>query len=611
MKRIPLIIDCNPGTDDAVALSLALFSEDLDIKLITTVAGNVAIEDATQNTLHLLDVFNKNIPVGKGSSRPLIKRPTKPTNTEGLASLGSYVYDNTFTNKHISGDAVSLMYKTLKTSKEKINFIMFGPLTNLANLLTDYHDVKQYIDTVYVMGGSIGGINGYMQGKEFGFYYDPHAAQLVLNSGLNIRIIPMEVGLSWCLSVKDIDTLAKVNRTGELFKEILKPENREYSYIDRACLFDSTTLLYMLNPELFVAYDARCKVELEDKNQLGLLSCDFNSTKPNCKVVSEVNEEKIKKLFVQLTKQCATQTEQTRPIMIDCDPGVDDAMAIMNALYSPQVRTLLITTVGGNTTSDITANNALHIIELCHRKTPVAMGASAPLCRKAKYAKHAHGENGLGGYTYKQLHSKPLNEDAVDAMYRTLLEHKKQHVTLLSLGPMTNVATLLHKYPDCRNYIRKIVFMGGTKEHFLSQPYNEFNVSFDPEATSMVIDSGIPLVMVPMEMGHMAYLDHEEIKYIKHTNKTGKILAKMFEKYHDTHVNVYGAATHDSCTLLYLTHPEYFKTEKAKITVKEYNEDNIYIDVQYGDKNANALVCVDMDINKFKQDFFNNLQKMD
>ncbi len=611
MKQIPLIIDCNPGTDDAVALSLALFCPELDIRLITTVAGSVSIEDCTQNTLHLLDVFNKNIPVAKGSSRPIIKRPIKPTTSQGFSTLGSYVYDNTFTSKYIAGEAVSMMYKTLKSSKEKVSIMAFGPLTNVANLFSDHPNCKEYIDTIYIMGGSVNGVAGYTKHAEFSFYYDPHAAQLVLNSGVNIRIVPMEVGLGWNLSVKDIDTLSKTNLTGQLFKHMLRPENREFNYVDRACLFDTTTLLYMLKPDLFVSYNCECRVELESNVTLGKLNCNFNSTRPNCKVICECNEEKVKDFFVELTKKCKTQTEQTRPIMIDCDPGVDDAMALLNALYSPKVRTLLISTVGGNTTADITGRNALHMVELAHRKTPVAIGASYPLYRQANYAKNVHGEHGLGGYSFKSIYSSPEKGDAVDIMYKTLVENKSQHVTLLSLGPMTNIANLIRKYPDCRKYIRKIVFMGGTKEHFLSQPYNEFNICFDPEATTIVIDSGIPLVMVPMEMGHMAYLDHDEIKQIKRTNKTGKMLAKMFDNYYDRHVDIYGAATHDSCTLFYLTNPQYCKTEKAKIVVKEYDNEHIYVDVDYNAQNANAEVCVDMDIEQFKKDFFENLKKMD
>ena len=608
MKKRPIIIDCDPGTDDAVALGLALFEESIDIKLITTVYGNVPLDINTQNTLHLLDVFNKNIPVGKGAYKPLIIKSKNSTKIHGLNGLGGYVYDSTFTNKNIAGDAVSLMFKTLKTSDDKVSILALGPLTNIANLLSDHPDVRQYIDTIYISGGSTNTADNSSKFKYYSFYLDPHAAQLVLNSGISIKLVTLQAAQSWQLDLQEIQSLAKINRTGELFYEILSPENREN--ISDTLLLDATTLIYMLRPELFVAYDCKCSIELNNKQTFGALLCDYNA-KPNCKIVGKCNHDQVKSCFKQMLKRCSTQTEQTRPVIIDCDPGVDDAMALMNALYSSKIRTLLISTVGGNTTSDVTGRNALHIVELCHRKTPVAFGASYPLYRKANFATYAHGAKGLGGYTYKNIYSSPVKEPAVDAIYQTLLENKDQHVTILSLGPMTNIASLIRKYPDCRNYIRKIVFMGGTKEQILTEPYNEFNISFDPEATNIVLDSGIPLVMVPMEMGHFAYLDHEDIKHIKRTNKTGKILAKMFEKYYDQHVNIYGAATHDSCTLFYITHPECFKTEKAEIIVREYDGKHIFVDVDYHSKTPNALVCVDMDIDSFKQDFFNHLQKMD
>ena len=118
MERTPYILDLNVGIDAAMGLGLSLFNPDIEIKLITTVGGAVKLDACTQNTLHLLDVFNKNIPVGKGAERPLIKRPIDST-TDGLNGLGNYVYDATFTSKHIAGNAVDLMYKTLVKCDKK------------------------------------------------------------------------------------------------------------------------------------------------------------------------------------------------------------------------------------------------------------------------------------------------------------------------------------------------------------------------------------------------------------------------------------------------------------------------------------------------------------
>lgn len=602
MEKQPMIFDVNTGIDSAIGLALSCFDQNIDIKLVATSHGVVSLDASTQNTLHLLDVFNKNIPVCKGTSKPMIKRPIEGS-VNGLNGLGNYVYDATFTNKFIAGYGVELIYKTLVSSDKKMTYVCFGPLTNLATLLTTYRNAKDYIDKIYVLGGSLNEIGNMSPFAEANFYIDPHAAQVVLNSELDITIIPIQIGLNWGYKPSKIEDIKKVNKTGELIADILDDVD-----INIEAIYGATMSAFIKNPEIFTLKDAKASVDLTDKVKLGTLYLDY-SKDFNCKIATDCDYKALDETFFSMLKECKTQTEQARPVMIDTDPGVDDAMAIMNALYSTKIRTLLITCVGGNNPVERIGNNALHIVELCHRKTPVALGASVPLYKKANYATFAHGKQGLGAYTYKGPYTKPLADDAVEAMYKTLLEHKDQHITILSIGPMTNIATLIRKYPDCIEYIRKIVFMGGSKEDE-KVPYAEFNINFDPDAARIVLDSGIPLVMVPMELGHFAYLDHEDVDAIKHMNKTGKKLAKMFEGYKDFHVGNYGIAVHDSAALYYLTHPNHFRTEKAYLEVKPYG-DISYLSVDYKSKHPNALVCVDMDIDDFKQNFFSHLAKMD
>lgn len=603
MEKRPVIIDVNVGIDSAMGLGLSLFNDDLDIKLVTTVGGCVKLNTCLQNTLHILDVFNKNIPVGKGAERPLIKRPIEAS-IEGLNGLGSYVYDSTFTSKHISGSAADLMYKTIVKSDKKVDVICYGPATNLANLLTSYYDAKNYIGKIYLLGGSLNEIGNITPFAETNFFIDPHAVQIILNSGLDVTIVPMQIGLNWGFKPVYLDKIRNFNRTGELFAELLSDNG--VSNVE--ALYGVTMACFTAAPELFETKPAKVGVELADKVKIGTSYVKYTSD-ANCNIVVDCDYDKMQSLFEETLKKCQTQTEQTRPIIIDCDPGVDDAMAIMNALYSSKVRTLLISCVAGNNPIDRITNNALHIVELCHRKTPVSKGATVPLYKKANYATHAHGKQGLGAYTYKGPYTKAIKDDSVEAMYKTLLENKDKHTTILALGPMTNIAMLIRKYPDAVEYIRKIVFMGGSKETE-TEPYPEFNINFDPDAARIIFDSGIPLVMVPMELGHFAYLDHDDINLIRRTNASGKKLAKMFEEYKDKHVGEHGAAVHDSAALYYLTHPNHFKTEKAYIEIRPYGDiHHIYVD--YNSDHPNALVAVDMDIDEFKQNFFYHVTKMD
>lgn len=300
---------------------------------------------------------------------------------------------------------------------------------------------------------------------------------------------------------------------------------------------------------------------------------------------------------------------------IDCivvtDPGVDDATAIMYALFCKEIDIKLFCIAGGNGPIINATNNCLFLMDLFKQNIPVAVGPDHPLKRQPTYAFGVQGKGGLGGYKVnpKKLKSKTLESPACDAMFETLKKSKKK-LPIIAIGPMTPIAEMLEKYPDSKKHIKEIIFMGGTKEKIYGKPYREFNIAFDPESVEIVLKSKIPLVMVPMELGHFAYLDKNDIKIFKKTNKIGKIFAKMFKKYKDFHVGHLGAAVHDVCTIYYLTNPQNMKWENGYVEMKYYkdgNEEYGYLDTSY-DKKPNAKICVDIDITDFKTDIFNALK---
>ncbi|NCB48176.1 MAG: ribonucleoside hydrolase RihC [Clostridia bacterium] len=299
-------------------------------------------------------------------------------------------------------------------------------------------------------------------------------------------------------------------------------------------------------------------------------------------------------------------------VIIDCDPGIDDAMAIMNALNSSSIEVKLLSTVSGNLSIEETMKNALKLTEIFKKDIPVAEGASEPIKRQAVYANKAQGSKGMGGFTFKTPKAKPFFLKSPEAIYYFLKGNPAKNTTIMCLGPMTNIANLLTKYPDAKNMISRIVFMGGSKdEQGVKEPYREFNVAFDPEAMQIVFDSKIPLVMVPMELGHIAYFDPNEQLKIKKANALGAIFYKMFKKYNDFHVGKLGAAVHDSCAALYLSYPEIFRLEPSFLKIKYHKKDDIeygYVKCDFNSKSQrNAEVCVDMDIEKFKKIIFGNL----
>ncbi len=298
-------------------------------------------------------------------------------------------------------------------------------------------------------------------------------------------------------------------------------------------------------------------------------------------------------------------------VIIDCDPGIDDAMAIMNAVRSENIEVNLISTVSGNLTIEETVKNALKLTEIFKVDIPVAEGAKEPVKRQAVYASKAQGTKGMGGFTFPTPKKKPFILKSPDAIHYFLCQNPARNTTILCMGPMTNIANLLIKYPEAKDMISRIVFMGGSKdENGSTIPYREFNVAYDPEAMQIVFNSNIPLVMVPMELGHIAYFTPEEQLKIKRANAVGEIFYKMFSKYNDFHVGKLGAAVHDSCSALFLSNPEIFTVEPAFIKIDYHKNDGQeygYINCDFNAKEHNAMVCVDVDIEKFKKIIYGNL----
>jgi inosine-uridine nucleoside N-ribohydrolase len=195
------------------------------------------------------------------------------------------------------------------------------------------------------------------------------------------------------------------------------------------------------------------------------------------------------------------------PIVLDCDPGHDDAIALLLAAGSPGLDLRLVTTVAGNQTLAKTTLNACRVLSAAGVTTvPVAAGCSRPLRGGAEVAADIHGESGLDGPSWTELGRtavEPVPEHAVERLARTLRE-APEPVTVVATGPLTNVATLLLEHPDVRAHIARLVVMGGSTGRGNYRPYAEFNVAFDPEAADVVLRSGLDVALVGLEVTHRA-----------------------------------------------------------------------------------------------------------
>lgn len=261
------------------------------------------------------------------------------------------------------------------------------------------------------------------------------------------------------------------------------------------------------------------------------------------------------------------------PIILDCDPGHDDAIALVLALASPELEVKAVTSSAGNQTPDKTLRNVLRMLTLLKRNDiPVAGGAVKPLMRDLIIADNVHGETGLDGPALPEPDFAPQNCTAVELMAKVLRE-SPEPVTLVATGPQTNVALLLNSHPELHAKIARIVIMGGAMGLGNWTPAAEFNIYVDPEAAEIVFQSGIPVVMAGLDLTHRAQIMADDIERFRAINnpvaRTVAELLDFFMEYHKTEKwGFQGAPLHDPCTIAWLLKPEIFTTARRWVGVE-------------------------------------------
>ncbi|HEX4518499.1 MAG TPA: nucleoside hydrolase [Gaiellaceae bacterium] len=257
------------------------------------------------------------------------------------------------------------------------------------------------------------------------------------------------------------------------------------------------------------------------------------------------------------------------PVIIDCDPGHDDALALMLAVASPELELLGVTTVAGNQTLEKTTANALRILELTgHADVPVAAGAGQPLVRKGTVAAHVHGETGLDGPDLPPPATSAVDEHAVAFLARHIRE-REGNVTLVPIGPLTNIALLLAQAPDARP--DRIVLMGGSVGEGNRTPAAEFNIWADPEAARRVFESGIDVTMIGLDVTHKALLTQDDADALRGAGRVGRAAAELLDFYGRFHRANYpdlaGSPLHDPVAVAHVVAPGLVATEPAFIEV--------------------------------------------
>jgi purine nucleosidase len=272
-------------------------------------------------------------------------------------------------------------------------------------------------------------------------------------------------------------------------------------------------------------------------------------------------------------------SQDRRPIIIDTDPGQDDAVAILFALgASDRLDLRAITAVAGNVPLSLTAKNARIVLGWASRTDiPVYAGCPRPLVREPVTAEHVHGETGLDGVPLEEPKVELANGHAVDFLIRALVNAWPASITLCLLGPMTNLAAALVQEPEIRRGIKEVVLMGGgyhVRGNVTSTA--EFNVYADPEAAAMVFGSGVPIVVLPLDVTHQVLSTKERASRLANLgNRAGALIAALVRSHglvESEQMGTDGAPLHDPTVIAYLLQPSLFSGRKVNVTVETRGE---------------------------------------
>jgi inosine-uridine nucleoside N-ribohydrolase len=295
------------------------------------------------------------------------------------------------------------------------------------------------------------------------------------------------------------------------------------------------------------------------------------------------------------------------PILLDCDPGHDDAIALLLALASPELEVLGVTTVAGNQTVEKTTANALRILEFVGREdVPVAAGADRPLVREAYVAAYVHGESGLDGPELPAAQGRPVRRHAVDFLAERILAAGRP-VTLVATGPLTNVALLIDRHREAAGLLERIVLMGGAIAEGNVTPAAEFNIWADPEAAASVFRCGLEIVtMVGLDVTHKALVRTPHKETLRRSGRVGALVAELLDFYDRFHREVYGfdgSPIHDAVAVAHVARPDLLRTLERHVAIETESElcrGRTVVDLWRRTGNdPNACVAVDIDADAF------------
>jgi purine nucleosidase/pyrimidine-specific ribonucleoside hydrolase len=295
------------------------------------------------------------------------------------------------------------------------------------------------------------------------------------------------------------------------------------------------------------------------------------------------------------------------PVVLDCDPGHDDAVAILLAAAAPEIDLRAITTVAGNGTLDKVTYNARRVCTLgAIRDVPIAAGADRPLVRELETAAHVHGDSALDGPELPEP-DVPLDPRPADQLIADVAATAGEPVTLIAIGPLTNVATALERHAELAGSLREIVIMGGSTGRGNHRPYAEFNIYVDPEAAARVLASGVPVSLVGLNLTHQALATPAIVeRLLALDTELGRVVAGWMTFFGSTYEDLWGLPgppVHDACAVALAIDPTMFRCTESFVAIEtegRWTRGATVVDLhgRLG-REPNARVAMEIDAERF------------
>lgn len=290
-----------------------------------------------------------------------------------------------------------------------------------------------------------------------------------------------------------------------------------------------------------------------------------------------------------------------KKVIIDCDPGHDDAIALLLAFASDKLDVKAVTIVAGNQTQEKTLNNALRVLSFANINVPVARGDDKPLMRDLIIAPEVHGESGLDGPELPEPTLKPSDLSAIELIAKVARESEEK-ITLIPTGALTNIGKFLLCHPELKDKIERISLMGGACFGGNWTPAAEFNILVDPEAADIVFKSGIPITMSGLDVTHKALIYNEDIERIRSVGgKVAVMVAELLEFFAKFHMETgfEGSPLHDPCAVAWVIDPTIIETKRLHVDIETTGKHTLgatvvdYYDVLKKEKNADVAFDID------------------